>query len=202
MSLFQLEKPQSGEEIAVLKTTLGTVKIRLFPEATPLAYQNFTSHIKSGYYNGISFHRVIKDFMIQGGDPNGNGTGGQSIWGSPFKDEFRKGLYNFKGALSMANSGPNTNGSQFFIVQASSVALDYLAHWQRAGLPEDAAEAYRELGGTVHLDGGYVHGYGHTVFGQVFEGLEVVDAIANTSKDSRDRPLTPVLIEQASIERY
>ncbi|MDR1565641.1 MAG: peptidylprolyl isomerase [Oscillospiraceae bacterium] len=202
MSLFQLEKPQSGEEIAVLNTTLGTIKIRLFPEATPLAYENFTTHIKNGYYNGISFHRVIKDFMIQGGDPKGNGTGGQSIWGSPFKDEFRKGLYNFKGALSMANSGPNTNGSQFFIVQASSVAADYLAHWQRVGLPDEAAQAYRELGGTVHLDGGYIHGYGHTVFGQVFEGLEVVDAIANTPKDSRDRPLTPILIEQASIELY
>ena len=88
MSSFQLEKPVAGDTVAVLHTTKGDIKIKLFPDKTPKTFENFTTHAKNGYYDGLIFHRVIKDFMIQGGDPNGNGMGGESIWGRSFKDEF------------------------------------------------------------------------------------------------------------------
>lgn len=103
--------------VASIETSEGIIRVRLFPEEAPKAVENFITHAKEGYYDGLSFHRVINDFMLQGGDPNGTGTGGESIWGGTFEDEFSPVLRNFRGALSMANSGPNTNGSQFFIVQ-------------------------------------------------------------------------------------
>ena len=102
----------------VLETTQGNIEIELFQEIAPLAVENFTTHIKNGYYNGIIFHRIIKNFMIQGGDPTGTGRGGKSIWGKDFKDEFKNLTFNKKGLLAMANRGPFTNGSQFFITTA------------------------------------------------------------------------------------
>src|SRR3989338_6329394 len=100
----------------VLETNQGNVVIRLFPDIAPRAVENFTGLIKKGYYNGIIFHRVIKGFMIQGGDPTGTGMGGESIWGRPFEDEVSKeAVFDRKGLVAMANAGPNTNGSQFFI---------------------------------------------------------------------------------------
>lgn len=114
---YQLEKPKVGDTVAIMETSEGTIKIRFFPEAAPKAVENFVTHAKDGYYNGLTFHRVIKDFMIQGGDPLGNGTGGESIYGKSFEDEFSNKLFNIRGSLSMANSGPDTNGSQFFINQ-------------------------------------------------------------------------------------
>ena len=95
---------------------MGVIKIKLFPEYAPKAVENFKTHAKNGYYDGLTFHRIINEFMIQGGDPNGDGSGGESIWGVPFEDEFSTEVLNYRGAF-MANSGPNTNGSQFFIVQ-------------------------------------------------------------------------------------
>jgi len=100
----------------VLETTQGKITLELFPKIAPLAVENFMTHIKNGYYNGLIFHRIIKDFMIQGGDPTGTGRGGSSIWGKKFKDEFSSdAMFNKAGILAMANSGANTNGSQFFI---------------------------------------------------------------------------------------
>lgn len=113
---YQLRPPAKGDTIAVMKTSLGDIKIKLFPKEAPKAVENFSKLAQSGYYNNLIFHRVIDEFMIQSGDPKGNGTGGQSIWGKTFEDEFNKNLHNYRGALSMANSGTNTNGSQFFIV--------------------------------------------------------------------------------------
>jgi len=102
--------------IAVLETTKGNIEIELRADLAPKTVENFTTHIKNGYYNGLIFHRIIKDFMIQGGDPTGTGRGGESIWGGKFQDEFNsKAMFNKKGVLAMANAGPNTNGSQFFI---------------------------------------------------------------------------------------
>ncbi len=107
--------------IATLHTTMGDIKISLYPDAAPKAVENFVVLASNGYYDNVSFHRVINDFMIQSGDPNGDGTGGGSIWdGAWFRDEFKYPYFNYRGALSMANMGPNTNGSQFFIVQASN----------------------------------------------------------------------------------
>lgn len=102
--------------VMVMETNQGTIEITLKPDAAPKACENFIKHAESGYYDGLTFHRVISDFMIQGGDPSGNGTGGQSIWGKPFEDEVKMDVtFNRDGILAMANAGPNTNGSQFFI---------------------------------------------------------------------------------------
>ena len=100
---------------ATIKTNKGDMKFNLLSDAAPKAVENFVTHAKNGYYDGLIFHRVIKDFMIQGGDPTGTGCGGESIWGKPFEDEFSIDARNYYGSLSMANSGTNTNGSQFFI---------------------------------------------------------------------------------------
>jgi len=108
----------------VLETTQGTIEIELYPDVAPLAVENFMTHIKDGYYNGIAFHRIIKNFMIQGGDPTETGRGGNSIWGKPFKDEFKNKTFNKAGILAMANAGPSTNGSQFFITTAKTPWLN------------------------------------------------------------------------------
>lgn len=193
----QMEAPQKGEEIAVLKTSMGDIKVRLFPEYAPKAVENFKTHAKNGYYNGLIFHRVINDFMIQGGDPTGSGMGGESIWGESFEDEFTAEMHNLRGALSMANAGPNTNGSQFFIVQANSVSddmLDQLESAPEALFPTECVRAYEQQGGTPWLD------YKHTVFGQVFEGMETVDAIAKVKVDFfQNKPFTDVVIEKVEI---
>lgn len=110
--------------IAEIETSEGMIKVRLFPSEAPKAVENFVTHSKAGFYDGLAFHRVIKEFMLQGGDPNGDGTGGESIWGGKFEDEFTDYMHNFRGALSMANSGPASNGSQFFIVQSTSAYVD------------------------------------------------------------------------------
>jgi len=111
--------------IVVLETNVGKIELKLYPKVAPLAVKNFTTHVKNGYYNGLIFHRIIKDFMIQGGDPRGNGTGGKSIWGKPFKDEFASNVvFDKPYLLAMANSGPKTNGSQFFITLAPTPWLN------------------------------------------------------------------------------
>ena len=193
----QRRTPEKGDILATIKTTMGDIKVILFPDAAPKAVENFTTHAKNGYYNGIIFHRVIPDFMIQGGDPLGRGTGGESIWGRSFEDEFSPEYHNLRGALSMANAGPNTNGSQFFIVQADSVDGRFIPQMER--LPEmftpDSVEDYKAVGGTPWLD------FRHTVFGQTVEGMDVVDAIAAVERDSSDKPLEDVSIVSIEIEK-
>lgn len=234
---------------AELVTSMGNIKIRLFPQFAPKTVENFITHAKDGYYNNTKFHRVIKDFMIQGGDPKGDGTGGTSIWQAPFEDELNDILHNFRGALSMANSGPNTNGSQFFIVQNNTPITDQdwdtlaptiymqrqvfeayqrliplaeglteetlqsdtrlqqamdilnaeLAEKNSAGMPEDyntrlqpAKDIYKQVGGAAYLDNK------HTVFGYVYEGMDVVDAIASVEVDG-DAPKDNVLVKEIII---
>ncbi len=196
--LTQLEAPVPGDPVAVLETSLGEIRIRLMPQAAPKAVENFTGLAKQGYYDGLTFHRVMDGFMIQGGDPAGNGTGGESLWGKPFEDEFSPAARNFRGALSMANSGPDTNGSQFFIVQLPPEAMnsDMDAYMEKAGYPAELQAAYKKAGGTPWLDDK------HTVFGQVYEGLSVVDAIAAVETDGSDKPVEPVIIKTIRIEAY
>ena len=124
MSTYQLRETMAGDIIALMHTNMGDIKIKLFPKEAPRAVENFVTHARNGYYNGIVFHRVIKDFMIQGGDPTATGMGGESIWGENFEDEFDPALHNLRGALSMANAGPGTNGSQFFITHVETPWLD------------------------------------------------------------------------------
>jgi len=111
--------------IVVLDTNVGKIELKLFPKAAPLAVENFVTHVKNGYYNGIIFHRVIKGFMIQGGDPTGTGRGGESIWHKEFKNEYAPNLtFDRPFLLAMANHGPNTNGSQFFITTVPTPHLN------------------------------------------------------------------------------
>lgn len=188
--MLQTQKPAAGTEIAILKTSMGDIQIMFFPEQAPLAVENFVTHAKNGYYNGLTFHRVMNEFMIQGGDPKGTGTGGESIWGQAFEDEFSMDLHNFRGALSMANSGANTNGSQFFIVQAHQIDSGWEQAMIKAQWPQETIDYYKEVGGTPWLDGK------HTVFGHVISGMDVLDAIAVVETDSNDKPLEPVIITE------
>lgn len=196
VDLNALELPQLTNEVAAnealveMTTSEGTIKIKLFPELAPKAVENFLTHAKDGYYDGLTFHRVIKDFMIQGGDPKGDGTGGESIWGEGFETEISNQLYNIRGALSMARSqNPNSNGSQFFIVQNSDDVHDGLL---KDDYPRAIIDAYKK-GGYPSLDGSY------TVFGQVIEGMDVVDKIAQVETDSNDKPTADVKIESIKV---
>lgn len=195
--IHQTEAPKKGDTVATIHTSLGDIKVRLFPEAAPETVKNFVTHAENDYYNGIIFHRVIKDFMIQGGDPTGTGMGGESIFGHPFKDEFSEDLHNIYGALSMANAGPGTNGSQFFIVQKSDIEpmfLEQMEQLSEQGFGGDTIENYRNLGGTPWLD------FKHSVFGQVYEGMDTVEKIAAVEVDGRDKPLEDVTIESIDVE--
>jgi peptidyl-prolyl cis-trans isomerase B (cyclophilin B) len=213
---YMFSAPKSGETIATMRTSRGDIKIRFFPEKAPKAVENFVTLAGQGYYNGLTFHRVMIDFMIQGGDPNGDSTGGESMWESPFEDEFAPELRNVRGALSMANSGTNTNGSQFFIVQKNTLSDDERGQYEYALANQDAAlrtledgtevkvsafyptdlcQYYIDNGGTPWLD------YKHTVFGFVIEGMDVVDAIASVAVDESAKPLEAVTITEIVIEK-
>lgn len=226
---FQLDKPEAGEEIAVITLKNGeSFKLRFFPEEAPKTVYNFKKHAIDGYYNGLTFHRIISNFMIQGGDPEGTGIGGESVWKKDFADEFSDNLININGSVAMANKGPNTNGSQFFINNTqTSGDIDWDAHQQYYDLlksdPDSfayytggrtswidmkkAGDSYRELydkhGGNPNLDGAYsTESTGHTVFAQVFEGMDIVNKISNVKTGANDVPVDPVIIESIEIIKY
>lgn len=189
MTYPQLDIENYKGTTVTICTNLGNLTLRLFDELAPQTVKNFISLAKKGYYDDVIFHRVITDFMIQGGDPTGTGMGGESIYGSVFEDEFSDELFNIRGALSMANAGPNTNGSQFFIVQNSHIDYPKSALVD-GGWPEEIAEAYVIRGGTPHLDN---H---HTVFGQILDkdSYAILDRIAAVSTDANNRPIEEVKI--------
>lgn len=170
----QTAAPEAGDQIAVLETTMGTIKIKLFPTMVPKTVENFVGLIEKGYYDGIIFHRVIPNFMIQGGDPTGTGMGGESLWGGKFEDEPNENLGNIPGSIAMANAGPDTNGSQFFINQADNENLN--CHFPSRSC--------------------------HTVFGQVFEGMDVVEKIISAEKDGRDKPLEDISMKKVTVETF
>ena len=192
-------EPEKGDEIICMKIKdYGTVKIRLFPEYLEKASENFKELAKKGYYDGLTFHRVINDFMIQGGDPKGDGTGGESAWGGQFDGGKYYNLIHAAGALAYANSGQYGNytasdGSQFFIVTGNVVGDDELASYS---LSDNAKEVYKTAGGYPYLDGGY------TVFGQVIDGLDIVFDIQKVKTDSNDKPEKDVIIESVTVEEY
>jgi cyclophilin family peptidyl-prolyl cis-trans isomerase len=159
-----------SNRIAIIETNKGTIKFELLEADAPKTTENFRLLAAKGYYDGVIFHRVIKNFMVQGGDPLGMGYGGESAWGGKFNDEIEKGsaLYQggyAKGTVAMANSGPNTNGSQFFIMHN-----DY-------PLPPS-----------------------YTKFGRVIDGQNVVDEIANVQTNSSDKPVEPVVMQKVTIQ--
>ena len=181
--------------VATIHTNLGDLTVKLFDDVAPKTVKNFVELAEKGYYNGVIFHRIIRDFMIQGGDPTGTGMGGESIYGEKFEDEFSENVFNIRGALSMANAGPNTNGSQFFIVQNENLPYDKSA-LVKGGWPEEIAEIYT-AGGTPHLDGR------HTVFGQLAnaESFETLDRIAKEPTGFHDKPENDVEIISIDVEK-
>ncbi|HIZ95222.1 MAG TPA: peptidylprolyl isomerase [Candidatus Ligilactobacillus excrementavium] len=178
---------------AKITTSMGELTVQLFPSQAPKTVKNFVSLAEDHYYDGTIFHRVIPEFMIQGGDPTGTGMGGESIYGAPFEDEFSLDLFNIRGALSMANAGPNTNGSQFFIVQSTQIPADLIEQMKAANYPKEVIDMYQN-GGTPWLD------HRHTVFGQVIQGLDVVDQMAAVHTDPQDKPVKDIKIESVVIE--
>lgn len=192
MAFPQLALDQVKGPKATIKTSLGDISLQLFPDQAPKTVKNFVELAKQGYYNDVTFHRVIPDFMIQTGDPTATGAGGESIYGHPFADEFSPELFNLKGAVSMANAGPNTNGSQFFIVTNRNLSTNLLGQMEAAGYPAEVIEAYQN-GGTPWLD------FHHTVFGQVVSGLDVAIKISQVNRNFEDRPEEDVLIKAIEI---
>ena len=195
MSQFpQLNEVNEKNPLVTVHTNQGDFTLELFPEVAPKTVENFVTHAKNGYYDGVIFHRVIEDFMIQGGDPTGTGMGGESIYGRTFEDEFSREAFNLYGTLSMANAGPNTNGSQFFIVTAKQVPAQMLKQLKDGGWPEEIVEEYAKVGGTPWLD------RRHTVFGRVVEGMDVVLKIEGVERNAQDRPLEDVVIESMDVK--
>lgn len=202
-SVSQFAKPEKNETVAeIVIKDFGSIHVRFFKDVAPKAVENFTTHAKEGYYDGLTFHRIIEDFMIQGGDPTGTGMGGESIWGKEFEDEFSDSLHPYRGALCMANAGADTNGSQFFIVQTTQTydknTLKQIEQAYNRKFSEEAIEEYGTTGGTPWLF------KAHTVFGQVFEGYDVLDAVAKVEMKDAERgiPAAPVVIETIRVYEY
>ncbi len=197
----QMEEPKEGDQIAIFHVKgYGDITVKFFEDVAPKAIENFVTHAKEGYYNGVIFHRVIEEFMIQGGDPEGTGYGGESIWGEGFEEELSADALPYRGALCMASGGTGTKslGSQFYIVQSNykSSADTYLKGY---GL-ENFIEASKIYGGDL----ANLLGYGqYTTFGQVISGMDVVDKIAKVETNpSNDKPLEDVVIESIEITTY
>jgi len=170
MANLNSQTSEFAGKIAVLETSLGDITLEFYPSDAPKAVENFIRLAEKGYYDGVTFHRVVKDFVIQAGDPTGTGAGGESAFGAPFEDELNPETESYKrgykkGVVAMANRGPNTNTSQFFIML------------QDNPLP--------------HL---------YTIFGRVIKGLDVVDRIGEVAVDSNDRPLEDVVIKKVIIK--
>lgn len=233
---YQLEQPEKGEQVAVMHTSMGDISMRFFPEAAPKTVENFIKHAKDGYYDGLTFHRVIEDFMIQGGDPDGNGSGGTSIYGDKFEDEFSDKLFNLRGSVAMANSGYDTNGSQFFINQKTAKSFEgwdslesqwaeihqMLSQYIASGalqtftqninyiycldtdeVPDDVKKLYTDNGGNPTLDGAFnAVDRGHTVFAQVYGGMDIVDKIAAVEVDGSSKPAKDITIDKIEITAF
>lgn len=233
-TMLQLSPLTPGEELAVLHTNHGDITLRFFPQEAPLAVENFITHAKNGYYDNLIFHRVMPNFMIQGGCPVGLGVSGESIFGEPFGLERSFNLLHFRGALAMAHSGPNSMGSQFYVVQNTELEESFKERFQYLSTVQDeiagdfsgerhiyvrdvhpayGLQHFIENGGTPHLDWHWNvdrqgRRYGHTVFGHVVSGMEVVDEIANVETvvtndpNRQNRPAEDVIIESISFFIY
>ncbi len=193
----QMAAPVSGETIATFYIkNYGEIKVKFFKEVAPKAVENFVTHAKDGYYNGVTFHRVINEFMIQGGDPEGTGMGGESIWKKDFEEELSPELVPYRGSLCMASRGLQNSpslGSQFFITQRN-YSEQMVSYMKAQGHSEELIEQYKKYGGDIlSLYQQY------TVFGQVYEGMEVVDKIAGVQTDNSDKPTEDVVIEKIEI---
>jgi len=196
--------PKEGDTVIIMKLKGydGEIKIRLFPEYAEKGVENFVGLAEKGYYDGLIFHRIIQDFMIQGGDPTGTGTGGDSIWGGTFDGGADPNVIHAAGAVAYANSGStDTDRSQFYIVTGSLYPEEQFAN----GAPEDVKKVYSAAGGAPWLDGGY------TVFGQVYQGLDIVFSaqdiltekmVSGAPATAEDRPVEELAIEYLKVGKY
>lgn len=196
----QMAMPKDGETIAIMHVKdFGDIKFKFFEDVAPKAVENFLTHSKNGYYNGVTFHRIMKEFMIQGGDPTATGAGGESIWGDNFQAEVDYEYVPYRGSLCMASSSLGI-GSQFFITQANySEAMEKAM--ENGGYPKSLIEQYKNYGGYLSL---YLN---YTVFGQVFEGMDVVDKITDvevelSSSGEMSKPVQDVVIESIEVTTY
>ena len=196
----QLSEPKEGDTIAIFHIKdYGDIKVKFFEDVAPKACENFIKHAQEGYYNGVIFHRVIEEFMIQGGDPLGTGYGGETIWGEYIGEELNPSILPYRGALCMASGGAGTKsiGSQFFIVQASAYPQEE-EMLQYAGLG-NILESYRKNQGSLYN----LIAYGqYTTFGQVIDGMDIVDKIAKVQTNASDKPLQDVVISSIEITEY
>lgn len=200
VDIMNFTAPQNGDTIIEMNIRdYGTVKFRLFPEYADKGVENFVGLANDGYYDGLTFHRVIRDFMIQGGDPLGNGTGGKSLWGSEFDGGTDAHLIHVPGAVVYANStGPASNTSQFYIVTGNEITDDDFTMFAQYdySFSEKAQEMYKKVGGVPYLDGKY------TIFGQVFEGLDIIYQIQYAANNADDKPLSDVIVDSVKVTEY
>lgn len=198
---LQFQTPAEGDPIAVISTSMGDISIVLYPEYAPMAVENFTGLAGQGYFEGVTFHRVEKDFIIQTGDATGTGQGGASIWQNrDYPIEYTPKLRHYAGAVALAaaSDGSVDNLSQFYIVScpADTIDRDSAQNLTDSGLPQQAVDTYRQVGGAPYLDGL------DTVFGQVYDGMDVVDAINAVETDENGRPLEDVSILSVTVGTY
>lgn len=198
---LQFLAPENGDTIAIFDTSLGEIRAVLYPEYAPMAVENFIGLANEGYYNGVTFHRVVYSFVVQSGDATGSGTGGASIWNNnPYPLELTDKLRHYSGALCAARSEEDelSSLSQFYFVQAlpGKVDKDLLAQLTESGAAEDVVAAYTEAGGLPYLD------YTDTVFGQVYQGLDIIDTIALADTDENNRPLEDIIVNSVTIGTY
>ena len=181
----QTAPPETGDLVAEISTKFGAIKFKLFENLVPKMVENFQTLADRKYYDGIIFHRVIPDFMVQTGDPTGTGGGGESAWGGKLDDEFSSKLTHLRGAVSMANAGANTNGSQFFIVskRGGTGWLDPFVNGEQKDCGKPGTSC-------------------HAIFGQVFEGMEIVEKIENLETGAKDKPLEEIEMDTVKVYRW
>ena len=197
---LQFAGPAEGDTIAIFDTSQGEIRAVLYPDAAPMAVENFIGLAQQGYYNGTVFHRVVEGFVVQGGDGAGSGSGGTSIWqGNPYPLEWTDSLHHYAGALCAAFSPESSVSglSQFYFVEARpGLTEEQKSQLANAGYRQEVIDAYAAAGGLPYLDNT------DTVFGQVYAGMDVVDGIAQTEVDENGRPVEDVILNSVTIVTY
>lgn len=194
INLVQFDSSYEPTQKVMIATNFGNIKLVLYPNLAPMAVENFVELSKEGYYNGLSFDKIVKDYYIQAGISQDNPENARSIWDKPFPNELSLNLWNFKGALGMASSEKNENECQFYIIQAGELSQDSINAMEKANFPKKVMDKYKEVGGAPWLDGK------HTVFGHITSGIDIVNRIANADVNSQNKPTQPVIIQEIIVE--
>lgn len=197
---LQFTTPQDGDPIAIFKTSMGEIRAVLYPDVAPMAVENFEGLAQQGYYDGLTFHRVVYNFVIQSGDKTGTGLSGSTIWhNNPYPVERSDKLHHYSGALCMAHSSDDESTclSQYYFVQSSpTLSKDLKSALESSGFRQEVIDAYKAVGGLPYLDNQY------TVFGQVYRGMETVDAIGAADTDKDGKPTEDITVDSVTIGSY